>query len=324
MPTAADEPLQPLYAHSKRPRWGLAILAWEGREQRHYQFQDGQLRIFKKGYYELLEEVERPRELAVDIVRDLQQMLRLDRGRRDAGGSVAKAGFDERLAAFLSHHPKAFADPRWIAEHRSADGSKRKKQHRDPAIREAQERLAPGVLDAAIAAGRYGDVCESVRALLGATDLAGSKDAGALRHLQPHDEEDFVKAVRDLAWGEGPYRERLRRYLSVLARSPGERVTWPLATALSALLHPHEHAFVKPSVVRREAQWLAPSLPYDAAPSAELYSRMLAMIASVRSRLERAGHVPRDFFDVTDFLALAIRPRARGRTVAGAPPDDGG
>ena len=92
-----DDNAPTLYAHSKRPRWGFAILAWEGREQRRYQFQDGQLRTFKRGYYELLEEVEDPVERAVDIVRDLKAMLRIERGPPRAGPDAEGARADGQL-----------------------------------------------------------------------------------------------------------------------------------------------------------------------------------------------------------------------------------
>lgn len=314
--TTADEPQKQLYAHSKRPRWGFAILAEDGLEQRRYQFQDGQLRTFKQGYYELLEPVEQLDERALDIVRDLTAMLRIERG--GAARAQRAGGFEDRLAAFARAYPSGFADPRWIEDRREAD--KRKRQHRDPAIREAGERLSARALDEAIAAGRYDEPFDAARAVIAATDLAGSKDTGALRRLAPRDREAFARALRELLWGDGPPRERFARYLAVLGRTPGERVTWPLTTALPALVHPREQAFVKPSVVRREAQWLAPSLPYDAAPSPELYARMLAMIQTVRARLERVGQAPRDLFDVTDFMALPARARVAIEVEAEATP----
>lgn len=302
MPTA-DEPQMQLYAHSKRPRWGFAILAWEGDGQRRYQFQDGQLRTFKLGYYELLEPVEALDDRALDIVHELTAMLRSER----SGRAERRGGFEARLAELVRLYPKGFEDPRWIADRRGE--GKRKRSHRDPAIHDARERLAAPVLDEAIAAGRYSELVHAARAVIAATDLAGSKDTGALRRLPDARHEEFACALRELLWSEAPAHERLARYLAVLGDNPGERVTWPLATALTALVHPTEHAFVKPSVVRREAHWLAPSLPYDAAPSAELYARMLTVMVGVKGRLERAGHKPRDLFDVTDFLALPL-PRA--------------
>ena len=98
------ESLEALYTHVKRPKWGLAILAWEGRESRHYQFQDGQLRTIKDGWYHLLEPVDEPYDSARDIVRDLKSMLRIERVRRapDPTPRSVKSiiSFDEQIKIF--------------------------------------------------------------------------------------------------------------------------------------------------------------------------------------------------------------------------------
>ena len=67
--------IQTLYQHQARPQWGLAILAWEGRDKRRYQFQDGKLRTFKQGYYEKLTPVTETDGSPEEIVRDLKSML---------------------------------------------------------------------------------------------------------------------------------------------------------------------------------------------------------------------------------------------------------
>ena len=68
-----------LYQHSKMPDWGLAVLAWEREGRRAYQFQDGQLRIIKDGYYQLMEECEvNPRE-AAQVVASLRRLAGLAR-----------------------------------------------------------------------------------------------------------------------------------------------------------------------------------------------------------------------------------------------------
>ena len=66
--------LDTLYVHSKRSQWGMSILVYEGEGQRRYQFQDGQLRTFKDGYYQLLEPVVNPPD-AAEIVAELESKL---------------------------------------------------------------------------------------------------------------------------------------------------------------------------------------------------------------------------------------------------------
>ena len=50
------------YRHRMRPKWGLAILAWDTGDKRGFQFEDGQVRIIKDGFYDLMIEVE-PQDL---------------------------------------------------------------------------------------------------------------------------------------------------------------------------------------------------------------------------------------------------------------------
>ncbi len=310
-----DDNAPTLYAHSKRPRWGFAILAWEGREQRRYQFQDGQLRTFKRGYYELLEEVEDPVERAVDIVRDLKAMLRIERGRREPGPTPKAleqmVSFEDQQRIFEALYPKGFEDPTWVSKIRGGSEGRRLKRHRDAAIADAHEKLSKEALDRAIEAGEHRAVVDAAKAVLGATDLTGSKDTAALRHLPSSQEEAFALALRDLLYGEDCFARRFAALVHSLGQAEDHRVSWPLVSAFAALVHPDEHFAIKPSVTRQQARWISPGLVYDAHPTPELYRRMVAMAESVRARLERSGHTPRDLLDVYDFMATTLRPKAK-------------
>lgn len=311
----ATEQLEPLYHHAKRPSWGLAILAWEGREKRRYQFQDGQLRTFKKGYYDLLEPVDEPYDSARDIVRDLKSMLRIERMHRapePTPKSVERiVSFDDQILIFESFYPKAFEDEGWIGEVRGGPDEKRLKRHRQPASEEAQELLTQEIVDDLIAKGDFDGVWDRAKQVLASTNLTTSKDTAALRNLPEEHREAFAMALRDLLFGEGPYEARFTRYVAVMNKSKDERVTWPLATAVQALVQPDLHVAIKPSVFRAQAQWMAPSMPYDANPSADLYGRMQRMAAEVMRRLEKEGRPARDFLDVYDFIWTTLRPKGR-------------
>lgn len=315
-----DEQAHTLYSHSRRPTWGLAILAVEGLEERQYQFQDGQLRTFKRGYYELLEEVDAPPPRALDIVRDLRAMLRIERGRREPGPtpkSVERAiSWSDQLRLFEALYPRTFADPLWMSKVRGATDGRRLKRHRVAAIEQAQAVLAAGELERALAEGAHRGVLDGVKRVLAATDLAGSKDTAAIRRLPKEESEAFVRALHALLFGAGPYGPRFDAYVAMLRRASGERVSWPLATVLCALVHPSEHVAVKPSVFRQQAQWMAPSLVYDANPSSGLYQKLLAMTHAVRDRIAQAGHEPRDLLDVYDFMLTTLRPRALAKLAA--------
>lgn len=311
----ARESLEPLYTHSKRPSWGLAILAWEGSEQRRYQFQDGQLRTIKHGFYHLLEPVDEPFDSARDIVRDLKSMLRIERVRR-APEPTPKSltsiiSFDDQVAIFDHYYPKGFEDPTWIEEVRGGEDIARLKRHRTPAVEEAKELLHEEAVDELISNKDYAGLLERAKTVLAATNLTTSKDTAALRALPDEDLEAMSLALRDLLYGEGAYEDRFTRWVDVLSHSDDERVTWPLATGIQALVQPETHVAIKPSVFRAQAQWMAPTMPYESTPTGDLYSRMHKMAVEVARRLEKADHPPRDMLDVYDFVWTTLRPKAR-------------
>lgn len=309
------EQLEPLYTHAKRPSWGYAILAWEGREKRRYQFQDGQLRTFKKGYYDLLEPVDEPYDSARDIVRDLKSMLRIERLQRapePTPKSVDRIiSFDDQILIFEAFYPEAFEDEKWIAEVRGAEDRKRLKRHRQAAAAEAAELLAEDTVRELLDKGDYDAIWERAKDVLGSTNLTTSKDTAALRNVPEENREAFAHALVDLLWGEGPFEPRFTKWVAVLAKTPNERVTWPLATAIPALVQPERHVAIKPSVFRAQAQWMAPSLPYDSYPTADLYNRFCKMASEVSRRLDKEGRTPRDFLDVYDFIWTTLRPKGR-------------
>ncbi len=302
-----------LYSHTRRPTWGFAILAKEDREERQFQFQDGQLRTFKRGYYELMEEVGSPPPRAIDIVRDLQAMLRIERGRRLPGPMpkvVERAvPWDEQLRLFQRLFPQGFEDPRWIARVRGGEDARRLKRHRAVAISEARAQLAAEVLERAIDEDPRA-VTQTMLRILGASDLAGSKDTAPLRKAAAEQHAPIARALFALLWGEGPLPARFDAWVAALRRASKERVSWPVATALLGLVHPSAQVPVKPSVFRQQAQWMAPALEYDPSPSSALYAELLAMTEAVKARLEQSGYAPRDLLDVYDFMVSTLRPRA--------------
>lgn len=307
----AHESVEPLYAHTKRPSWGLAILAFEGRERRRYQFQDGVLRTFKRGYYELMEPVDEPYDSARDIVRDLKSRLRIERAKASPDPTPKSVGriisFDDQIRIFRAFYPEGFQDAGWTADVRGGEG-KRLKRHRLPVMADAQRLLSADEL------AKLKDpeaVRERLMTVLGSTDLTSSKDTAPLRHLPAEHLKDLARVARELLHGDAPYEERFAAWLEVLGRTPNERVSWPLATAPAGLLDPTQHVAIKPSIFRDQAQWMAPSMPYDAHPSPNAYERFLKMATEVKNRLEREGLHPADLLDVYDFIWTTLRPKGR-------------
>src|SRR5690606_26156746 len=54
-PTPGPQAQSVVYQHTKRAQWGLAALVWERDGKRGYRFEDGSERVFREGFYHLLE-----------------------------------------------------------------------------------------------------------------------------------------------------------------------------------------------------------------------------------------------------------------------------
>lgn len=299
-----------LYTHSTRPQWGLAILAWEGRDKRRYQFQDGKLRTFKKGYYELMEPVDELDADARKTVRDLKTMLGAARHRfvEDMHGAAETAQaptvtLDQQIAYFQTLYPEGFADPKYLAEVRGEGDARRKKRHRDAAIAEAREKLERSALETRGGIDRLVEV-------LGNTDLVPPKDVKMLESIPEGKEPVLRDALRDLLWGDEAYQQRFRRWIDSIAEATGQRPSWQLATAPSALVHPEEHVCVRPTALRAQAKTVAPDLRYRAKPHARLYDQFLSVASIVKTRLEQKELPPRDMVDVYELVWLTLRRKA--------------
>src|SRR6056297_1132438 len=113
----------PLYRHSKRPRWGVAIKAWERDDYSAYQFEDGQLRKFRSEYERLLVPADDLGDRADQIRTNLRRVV--NAGGPDAGAKVidAVSPFSDQVELFIRLYPQGFQDPEWIEDHRESDGA---------------------------------------------------------------------------------------------------------------------------------------------------------------------------------------------------------
>ncbi|MGM0575041.1 MAG: hypothetical protein ACQEXJ_04840 [Myxococcota bacterium] len=308
-----------LYRHVKREQWGFAILASEGPNRRRFQFQDGRIRTFKKGFYNLLEEVDEAPEEAVEVLAELQKKLDLSRARKqaieDAGGSPKQAvTFDDQVRVFRMMYPEGFQDTAWSEGIRGEESSRRLKRHRQQAIDQAAEKLSREALDDMIGKGDFEGVRDAVVEALKRTDLVRpSADLQPIDDLPGDQVEAFARTVRDLLYGEDDFSERFDRFVDVVTPSRGEHPTWQLATVLPALVHPEEHVCVRPSSFRRQSKWLRPRLRYASKPTAKQYLEFQEMAKDARKHLEDAGLKPRDLMDAYDFIRVTLAPKALKR-----------
>ena len=308
-----------LYRHTGCDQWGLAILAWENESKRAYQFQDGKLRVFKRGYYHFFEEVDRPVDRVPKILSTLERGLDVSNARLEA--RRARRAADQQSATgitlqdqvwlFARLYEGGFAGETWVAKQRGAGVKRRLKRHRDPAIAQAQSALSLVELDRLIAAGQHQEIISRAKDVLSKTDLVTKTETGRLRCDTDEQARELATALRHLLHGDAPYMMRFEHFVAALARVIGKEPSWQLATALPALVFPDRHICIRPTAFRAQAAWMAPRLGYVKRPNAPLYQRFLRMGEMVREELKKSGQTPRDLLDVHDFMHVTLRPSAR-------------
>ncbi|HVS01367.1 MAG TPA: hypothetical protein VMT16_01235 [Thermoanaerobaculia bacterium] len=298
-----------LYRHTRRPEWGLAILAWERGDQRAYQFDDGKLRVLKDGFFHLMEPVADVREGAESrVAAELQETLALRGGERRKPLEPVYP-FDDQLRIFRSLFPQGFAGGKWKRARRG-EGGESLKRHRDPAIEAARRLLARDELDELLASDRAGAVVDRAVEVLRGTDLVALRSTRDLDGLAGEARQEAGRALRDLLYGDERYGARFRAWVNALRSGIDRKLSWRLVTALPALVFPDRHTCVRPSAFRKQAAVFAPDRLYSRRPMRRAYSNYLQVAEATRERLTAEGYPPCDLLDVYDFIWVTLRPSA--------------
>ena len=296
-----------LFRHVKRPQWGLAILAFEKGDNRAYQFEDGRLRKFKRGYFDLMKPASSKRRTNEAVIFDLQAALGVDPAPRKTLTPVAP--FESQVDLFVALYPKGFQDEKWTAEHRAAPG-RSLKRHRDHVIEQAADQLSAERIAKKRAKGDLRGLTASILEVLAATNLVSARHVKTLRGMDASESETFADTAAELLHGDGDFGPRFRDWVGVLRDLLGGKPSWRLATVLPALLEPNEHVCVRHSSFIRQAAAVAPTSKYTRRARVGSYRNFRRVAQGVRTRLEAAGHEPRDFFDIHDFIWTTLRSSA--------------
>lgn len=304
-PSTADHDIR-LFRHIKRPGWGVAAIVWERDGKRGYQFSDGNLRVFKQGYFNMFQSALPPGDGSAVAVRRLARLAQYE----GVGEATRLPTVRDQIALFTRDFPDGFASESWRSKHRGEASGRRLKRHRDAAITEATC-LSLTALDDAIERAGWADVQDAVVELLAHCDLVSSSHLARLRKLPPS--RGLVVALRD--WLYGGTTDELEvdhdRRFNVLVRALGDAGTWPLVTSLAALVHPTEHTCVRETTYATQGKMLLSKFSINKRPIGSDYRRSCHVARAVFSELEQAGLGPRDLLDVYDFIWLTLRPAAR-------------
>jgi hypothetical protein len=306
-----------LFQHVKRPQWGLAILAFEKGDNRAYQFEDGRLRKFKRGYFDLMKPASSKRRTNEAVIADLQAALGVDPAPRRTLTPVAP--FDAQVGLFLALYPKGFRGERWTDEHRGTKGGRPLKRHRDHVIERVREELSADRLTEWRSKGDLRPLTLAVLDVLGSTNLVSARHVKTLRGMDDSESTRFAETATSLLHGDGDFGPRFREWVTVLRDTLGGKPSWRMATALPALSEPNEHVCVRHSAFIRQAAAVAPTSKYTRRARVGAYRNFRRVAQGVRTRLEASGQQPRDLLDVHDFIWTTLRGSAIEHLEEGQP-----
>lgn len=301
------------YRHTKRPAWGLCILAGENPSGRCYQFEDGQLRTIAPDFADrLMEEVEAPND-ADNRFSELNRKLGVSAALRDDPKTDTRdlLTVEDQVRIFEEEYPQRFRDPEWIRNVRGLDAKRPNKRQRDPAIARAQRLLNQERMKQLIDEEQTKTLWLGFVEAMRGTDLVEvKKEVRPLEDVGPTERISLSKQLYDLLYGPRDIHIRVDNFVAAL-RQAGIKPTWPMVTAPLALVMPKRHTVVRPSAFRRQAKSLAPKLTIDNRPVGRTYAKVLAMVLALDRDLTRLGLKPRDLIAVHDFIRRTTRPNAK-------------
>ncbi|MAQ14087.1 MAG: hypothetical protein CMN30_04730 [Sandaracinus sp.] len=296
-----------LFRHMKRESWGLGILQSVMDDRIQMQFQDGRNRSFKKGYYHLLDAVDRPMNIAAGIVDALQSMMPED-DRPELNRRILPPSMNEQVEYLRELFPGGFQDEGY-AEHHRGDGRKRPlKRHRDALVARAEKHLTRKILQ-----GDPTEAHKNACKVLTVTGLVGAKERKLFKGIDEAHHEPVMSALRALLYGKSNLIQRMDAYVRALENAMEETPTWELATVFLGAVHPKEHVVVRARVLSLQAEWMAPGLLVSDRPMGLLYERLVTMTKGVHDLLTEAGLEPRDYLDLHDFMWVTLKPAGQKR-----------
>ena len=288
-----------LYRHTKREKWGVAVFLWERDGKRAFRFADGEVRVFKKGFYELMVPAPAPADGSAD---ELRAKVRAANAGKKAE-IIPTIG--DQLVLMLKEYPGGFIGEAWRDKHRG--GGRRLKRHRQPAIDQAKELLAVDKLQALFDAQDHEGTLDVFVELLSATDLVPSSHVNKLKQSKPKPE--LTRTLLEVA--RNPKKATVRQMQAAIVACQGPATSWQVLTAPLTLLAPNTHICVHPSVFATQGKIALPRFTPPKRASEAGYQRYVDVCRIVTEELGALGHPPIDQLDLHDFIWTTLRPASR-------------
>lgn len=305
--SSSDSDKPKYYRHSRRQKWGVAVLLWEREGKRAYRFSDGQERVFKEQFCDLIVPVDDDIELSTEQRRALRSSSNTPTTTRSKTGRI-EVDIEDQVTLINELYPEAFRGTAWIHRYRTEPGKRRAKRFRDPVIEKAEEFWAPEALAKRVDAENWEELLKQLCKILSMTDLVPAKQVREVEKI-PATEVNGRALAEYLA--EGTPGPAFDTWVNILRRAEIGGNLWPVASAPLAFLRPKQLPCVRSNVFDRQGQALVPGFHGAKVPSAADYARYVVIADKVRDRLHEQGQQPTDLLDVGDFIWETMRPAAR-------------
>lgn len=285
------------------------MIVWEQDGKRAYRFENGDERVFSVEYCGMFEPVQfesvEQRAEGIKLLAKVEQDVQNSSSSRGAPQARGLA-WSEQVAIFRRLFPTGFAGEQWQDQYRGREGQRRLKRHRTAAMVDAQARLGVDAFTNALESGQFSPLFDAAADVLAQTDLVTTKQLEPLRTAQGT--RGVVSAFRD--WLHNPLDasgQTFDTFLRELSRHSRGSCTWPLMTAMPALLDPEHHVCIHPRF-GAQAKILSRTARPPKAPSGRGYVQFVQMVEDARDRLRADGLQPVDLMDVREFIALTLKP----------------
>lgn len=304
-----------LFRHKLRPDWGIGVWVREEKTRRRVCFQDGQIRVFKQGFYHLLEPVDSSEinasRIFKEIVHEHELALNERLRRKAAKKREALMSFDQQLRVFGHLFPGNFRGAAYRHEHRSPEaGRKPLKRHMTQVIEHAADLFNKRRLERLITESPS-TVYADALGLLADFKLVQPKDVAPLRTIPTEQHLDFAQALRDVLHGEGSAPNRMGVWLTQLTAICRSPLTWSVATALPAMFDPKKHVCARQQAFELQGRSVSPDSAISGRPNERSYRASLRIAKEVEKRLRDGGLKPMDLVDVRVFIWETLRPKGR-------------
>lgn len=311
------QPLPDFYRHTRRPEWGLAVLAWERDGKRAFLFEGGMLKVLAEPFFGLMQLTTEPVEDGEFIVQRLAKHLQANEGPRSVRSALPPSvSLEDQLGLLRGEFAGGFAGTEWQDKVRGLGQQRRLKRHRNAAIEHARQALSQAKLESFTQNQQFAEAWVAVADVLNETDLAPPKQVEALRARASKATSQSVEVLTALLYGEEAFSDCFDAFTKELRRLLGSAPSWELATAVMALVHPEVHVCVRKASFQKQAEMRGMPVPNAQRPNPDAYVAFLEVAKATSKALEAAGAKPEDFLDVHDFLKLTTTPSALRRIQA--------